>query len=304
MMHDGVALRVVRAGRDRDLVPEVAREVDHLDARVRGVQLAHDLRRAVAAAVVDQHQLPVQPAPSSTSLSRRYSSCRIASSLKTGATTDSVRAMGGCGHVLLDRTNDAMRCGRSLMLHWRSSDRRSVRYSTFATRNSLPSRTSRPAPISRVVLEEEQRFLAPGPVAQRALGLHADQRLDVERGTQASFSIVTAQGTASARKIARLARALDDDDLVRAGVTGRGQRAHLARDSGCRRCSTCSTASWLPLHRLPSGRKFSGKIGVARALVRVGRVGQLQPLRQVGRVRKGGHDLSHPRPANFVLPPQ
>ena len=48
----------VDASGDGDLMSEVAGEVHDLDARICGVQLAHDLAGAIAAAVIDQHQLP------------------------------------------------------------------------------------------------------------------------------------------------------------------------------------------------------------------------------------------------------
>ena len=54
---DGVAARVVEAGRDRHLVPERAREVQHAQPLVGVRELVEDLRGAVGRAVVDDDQL-------------------------------------------------------------------------------------------------------------------------------------------------------------------------------------------------------------------------------------------------------
>ena len=59
--HDGIAPGVVHPGSDRDLVAEVAGEVHNLDTLILCMQLAHDLRRAVAAAVIHQNQFPRLP---------------------------------------------------------------------------------------------------------------------------------------------------------------------------------------------------------------------------------------------------
>ena len=55
--HHGVAAGVVQAGRERGLVAEVARQVDDAHPRVALGQPLEHRRRAVAGAVVDQHQL-------------------------------------------------------------------------------------------------------------------------------------------------------------------------------------------------------------------------------------------------------
>ncbi len=56
---DGVAARVIHPGGDRNLVAEVPRKVEDDDVlRVLRVERVHQLRRLVAAAVVDEHQLP------------------------------------------------------------------------------------------------------------------------------------------------------------------------------------------------------------------------------------------------------
>jgi hypothetical protein len=48
----------VHAGGDGRLMAEVPRQLDQLDARVLVMKLADDFRRAIAAAVVDEHHLP------------------------------------------------------------------------------------------------------------------------------------------------------------------------------------------------------------------------------------------------------
>ncbi len=53
-----VAPGIIQTGGDSDLVTEVTGKVQHLDSRVGSVQLAHELRRAVAAAIVDEYKFP------------------------------------------------------------------------------------------------------------------------------------------------------------------------------------------------------------------------------------------------------
>ena len=57
MAIDRAAGRVVEPGGERELVAEVAREADELDARVALVERAHQLEAPVGAAVVHEHHL-------------------------------------------------------------------------------------------------------------------------------------------------------------------------------------------------------------------------------------------------------
>jgi hypothetical protein len=54
---DGITVREIDARGDRELMPEVSRELDHLEARVAAVQLEHERIAQVGAAVVDEQHL-------------------------------------------------------------------------------------------------------------------------------------------------------------------------------------------------------------------------------------------------------
>ena len=57
--HDDITGRVLEARRQRRLVSEVARQVNHAHARVLVGELIEDLGAAIGAAVVDEHELEV-----------------------------------------------------------------------------------------------------------------------------------------------------------------------------------------------------------------------------------------------------
>ena len=63
--HDRATARVVESRRERDLVTEVAGEVDDLEPRVGGVELAKGGEAVVGAAVVDEQHLVVGRVPES-----------------------------------------------------------------------------------------------------------------------------------------------------------------------------------------------------------------------------------------------
>src|SRR5439155_23642586 len=57
--NDAIAPRVLQSRGHGRLVAEVPRQLDQLDARLIGVELADNLARSVAAAVIDQNDLPL-----------------------------------------------------------------------------------------------------------------------------------------------------------------------------------------------------------------------------------------------------